>query len=446
MIAYTLAHAVVIVPFRVGDAGRLQAARHVIPKIRETGFRVLVVEQARQRTQLPVDERDHLLVEDEGPFRRARLLNLGARAVPEADALFFHESDMMVPVETLVGCLDELSRHDAVSPYDGFVRLTEEETGAHLSSGRLPSHDDARIVGRGERWTIAGGVLAMTRSCHEAVGGWDENLVGWGGDDDVQGMKLRKLGMRCLELPRVAHHLYHGRAEWGDEDRERHARNVGTVDRVAEMDRDGLLAYVRGNDFSGRGLASPKFSRRYFHEAITGWFDFDDLYREAVGRVEHGGKFVEVGAFHGKSTAFMAVEIANAHKPIEFYVVDTWRDPEEETLHQLDAVRHRSFDLFLRHMAEGDVSDVVRPLRIDSVQAARIFDDGSLDFVFVDAAHDEVSVAADISAWWPKVKLGGLLAGHDYASWAPGVIAAVDRAFGGSFERRGNSWLKRKYD
>lgn len=423
----------------------MRAAVHVISKLVEICERVVVVEQARRRSPLPIGERDHLLVHDDGPFRRPRLLNLGARACPEVSRLLFHEADMIVAPNALAACVTALNQFDAASPYDAFVLLTEAETVIHLGGdGSLLVSEDSRAFGRGQRWTIAGGVIAVTRICHEALGGWDENLVGWGGDDDVQGMKLRKLGLRCLEMPQVAHHLHHGHAKRSENDYVRHARNVELVDRMAAMGRDEISAYVRDNDFSGRGLSAPKFSRRYFHEQVTGWFDFDDLYREAVERVEHQGKFVEVGAFHGKSTAFMAVEIANAHKPIEFYVVDPWEDPEEETLHRLDAVRWRSFDIFIGHMAEGDVLDVIRPLRLKSIDAARIFDDGSLDFVFIDAAHDEASAAADIAAWWPKIKSGGVLAGHDYASWAPGVVAAVDRAFGVQFERRNNSWLKRK--
>lgn len=52
-------------------------------------------------------------------------------------------------------------------------------------------------------------------------------------------------------------------------------------------------------------------------------------------------------------------------------------------------------------------------IRLPSVGAAKLFADGSIDFVYVDAAHDRASVAADIAAWWPKVSEHGILAGHD---------------------------------
>src|SRR5690606_15021310 len=56
-----------------------------------------------------------------------------------------------------------------------------------------------------------------------------------------------------------------------------------------------------------------------------------------------------------------------------------------------------------------------------SVQAAGQFRDGTLDFANIDACHQYPDVAADIKAWWPKVRPGGILAGHDVL--APGYSA-----------------------
>lgn len=49
-----------------------------------------------------------------------------------------------------------------------------------------------------------------------------------------------------------------------------------------------------------------------------------------------------------------------------------------------------------------------------SMDAVKDFRDGSLDFVYIDAAHDFKSVAEDIYDWTPKVRPGGIVYGHDY--------------------------------
>jgi hypothetical protein len=66
---------------------------------------------------------------------------------------------------------------------------------------------------------------------------------------------------------------------------------------------------------------------------------------------------------------------------------------------------------------------------MDSVKAAQCLPDNSLDFVFIDADHSYEGCSADIAAWAPKVKPGGLVGGHDYDNprlVGNGVKKAVD--------------------
>lgn len=56
----------------------------------------------------------------------------------------------------------------------------------------------------------------------------------------------------------------------------------------------------------------------------------------------------------------------------------------------------------------------LEPIRAYSVEAAKRFSDGSLDFVYIDANHTLQHVIADLAAWTPKVRSGGLIMGHDY--------------------------------
>ena len=65
-----------------------------------------------------------------------------------------------------------------------------------------------------------------------------------------------------------------------------------------------------------------------------------------------------------------------------------------------------------------------------SVDAAKRFADKSVDFVFIDADHSAKAVYEDLQAWVPKVRPGGVLAGHDYGSHRHyGVKPAVDFFF-----------------
>ena len=60
-------------------------------------------------------------------------------------------------------------------------------------------------------------------------------------------------------------------------------------------------------------------------------------------------------------------------------------------------------------------ADRAQVLRMSTVEAAQLFQDNSLDFVFIDADHSYDGVMQDIAAWQPKVKPGGWLGGSEIA-------------------------------
>lgn len=49
-----------------------------------------------------------------------------------------------------------------------------------------------------------------------------------------------------------------------------------------------------------------------------------------------------------------------------------------------------------------------------SIKASKRFKARSLDFIYLDARHDYKGVTEDLKLWYPKVRKGGLIAGHDY--------------------------------
>lgn len=67
---------------------------------------------------------------------------------------------------------------------------------------------------------------------------------------------------------------------------------------------------------------------------------------------------------------------------------------------------------------------------MSTAEAASHVPDGWADFVFIDAAHSYRAVQQDIALWTRKVRPGGWLGGHDYHPRFPGVVRAVDEAFG----------------
>ena len=87
-----------------------------------------------------------------------------------------------------------------------------------------------------------------------------------------------------------------------------------------------------------------------------------------------------------------------------------------------------------------------RTIRLESDEACSMYEDASVDFVFIDGDHSEDAVRKDLAAWFSKVKPGGTFAGHDF--YFPGVNKAVNEFFASrGMEDRvqgiGNSWMVR---
>jgi len=184
----------------------------------------------------------------------------------------------------------------------------------------------------------------------------------------------------------------------------------------------------------------------HFWQNIKGHCDYRDVYELMVEQSPNEAHFVEIGAYYGQSTAFMAVQILNSGKKIKFDVIDTWAgDGSSEYKdgqwgYELVTRGDEIFEKFKQNLKP--VENYYNPIRMDSVKASQLYQDRSLDFVFIDGSHDYDFVKADIEAWLPKVKIGGYLGGHDYMD--PDhldVIKAVNEAFGENKKIIHRSWL-----
>jgi hypothetical protein len=165
---------------------------------------------------------------------------------------------------------------------------------------------------------------------------------------------------------------------------------------------------------------------------------------------------VEVGTYKGE----YANVICSTLKPAKFYGVDPYHyiegmDNPDVDLYcnqpSLDALAEE-VQIYLGTINEGRTSELIRKY---SNQAAHDFADNSIDLVYLDGAHDYESVKEDIAMWFPKIKEGGVLCGHDYTERSHlhefGVIPAVQEfllannlEFSITHEHDYPSWIVRK--
>jgi len=185
--------------------------------------------------------------------------------------------------------------------------------------------------------------------------------------------------------------------------------------------------------------------KHYYQNIGEDWFTYPYLYSLMVGRFPDGSKFVEVGSWRGRSACYLGVEIYNSGKQIYLDCIDTWEGSKEHNLMGIDVSNNLLYKEFLNNIEP--LRSIIKPIRLTSEEASFMYEDESLDFVFIDASHKYEDVVQDMRLWFPKVKGGGMFCGHDYSPNWPDVVRAVNEFFtniNGNFTTQEHCWVHRK--
>ena len=122
--------------------------------------------------------------------------------------------------------------------------------------------------------------------------------------------------------------------------------------------------------------------------------------------VEMGFKVgAEIGVYKGEFSEKLALS------GLTLFSVDPWKadngsgDPHSQD--KLDLMFEQTSQL----LAPFPKCTIVRKT---SMEAVEDFEDGTLDFVYIDGNHNFRYIAEDLSEWTKKVRKGGIVSGHDY--------------------------------
>lgn len=146
------------------------------------------------------------------------------------------------------------------------------------------------------------------------------------------------------------------------------------------------------------------------------WFTFPRFYGDIAQRLAALNRkldIVEVGSWRGASALHLVEELLRHGADFKLTIHDTNALPAIRAIEQAFPI-----------MAD----DRLFWMNGSSWRTADEHEAGSLDFCFLDGDHHFDGVCKDLFAFWPKVRTGGILAGHDY--WGgrnhPGVNDAVE--------------------
>lgn len=128
----------------------------------------------------------------------------------------------------------------------------------------------------------------------------------------------------------------------------------------------------------------------------------------------------KVGAEIGVDRGEFSEKFAQAG--LRFYAIDPWLSYSDYEDSRGQAKLDSLFEHTKRVLAPYPKCTIIRKT---SMEAVNDFSDRSLDFVYIDGNHQFKYVAEDISEWSKKVKVGGIISGHDYIYTNPRTQSGI---------------------
>lgn len=231
-----------VILYRHKDLVRLQNLKRVLEWA--TSFsesEIILVEQDKHSKighfNLPVR---HIFTKTEMPFNRSWGFNVGVKHA-KADVVVLTDCDLIMDPFNFIEGLRLMSNYECVSPYSSVVDLNVTE-----SLGKLEEIVKIQRPGRGEtdnqKINICGGMTIFRKDAFLRIGGYNEDFVGWGGEDDFMAVKVKNF-LSWHEIPGKCYHLFHEReapeTKW-------YQRNLQLLQKLGALSKDELQRHIVG--------------------------------------------------------------------------------------------------------------------------------------------------------------------------------------------------------
>ena len=184
----------------------------------------------------------------------------------------------------------------------------------------------------------------------------------------------------------------------------------------------------------------PKYYKKSYNiESISSYKDvvgvmMEVIFKMMVDRAEDGARFVEIGTLLGQSASMMGTYINESNKDISFDSIDLFWTIEphiragvesgyhppsflkyiEDCYKEYNYEKYQGIIDIIQHPFHRlNCVDKINLITCDEQYAHRLYNDETLQFVWIDGDHNEGVVFRDLENFWPKIKMGGFIGGDD---------------------------------
>ncbi len=191
-----------IICYREASNERKRALHFVLRRLRAyfPDIEIILIEQDTE-SKLDLDKAlniEHLFIYNSGLFNRSWAFNCAARK-SNKNIFVFADADIFLEKEGYIKCFEATGDFEAITPNKveiSNISIAED------------TEDPIHFLNMRKLHSFAGGMLIITRSAFEKIGGWDERFEGWGGEDDAMSHLIyNRLRSKSFNLPN--YHIDH---------------------------------------------------------------------------------------------------------------------------------------------------------------------------------------------------------------------------------------------
>ena len=235
---------------------RLQNLRRVLEWLGPfQGLEVLIIEQDKHSKISELNLRvKHIFVKTDKPYNRSWAFNIAAKYTT-TPIIIFGDSDLIMHPNAFIQSVQQLDNYDVVNPYNSVIDLTPQESQVDINSilqidriGRGDAADDI------QKTNLCGGIVMFRTDKLLQIGGWNEDFIGWGAEDDFQTMKVKNF-LTYTTLSNKCYHFYHEKAPI---DMKLYQRSLGILNHFATATKEQLKTHI--NMTAGKIGQINKFS------------------------------------------------------------------------------------------------------------------------------------------------------------------------------------------
>jgi glycosyltransferase involved in cell wall biosynthesis len=183
----------------------------------------------------------HIFLKTDKPYNKSWAFNV-ATNLAKSDIIVFADSDLIMRPENFIEGLKLLEEFEMVNPYKSVIDLDPQESTIKLE-------DMVKIdrPGRGEtdhqKVPICGGICMFRKESIMRIGGWNEDFIGWGAEDDFVSHKVQQF-LNWKQLDNKCYHLFHGRTQ---PDAQSYQRNLQLLQHLVNLPKQDLIKSIQKN-------------------------------------------------------------------------------------------------------------------------------------------------------------------------------------------------------